>query len=37
MKCDNKAVVTVLKTGKTHDNYLAACVLGIFGKSRLEY
>ena len=33
--CDNEAVVTVLKSGKTRDPYLAACARNIWFESAL--
>ena len=30
IKCDNEAVVSVLKTGKTRDPYLAACARNVW-------
>ena len=35
IRCDNEAVVTVLKSGKTRDSYLAACTHNIWLESAL--
>ena len=35
IRCDNEAVVTVLKSGKTRDPYLAACARNIWFESAL--
>ena len=36
IRCDNEAVLTVLKTDKTQDPYLAACVRNIWYESALS-
>ena len=36
IKCDNDAVVTVLKSGKTHDPYLAACARNVWYASAMS-
>ena len=36
IKCDNEAVVSVLKTGKTRDPYLAACGRNIWYESAMS-
>ena len=35
IRCDNEAVVTVLKTGKTRDPYLAACARNMWFESAM--
>ena len=36
IRCDNEAVVTVLRTGKTRDPFLAACARNIWLESALS-